>query len=73
MFLPPASAVEVIESVCVSVIQQLQAEPFDVLTKNLTCRSTWTISRPSSMVKVKCQGHQVRKCDFSGNSADLFF
>ncbi len=41
------------------------SEPFDIQTKKFTCRSTWTISRLSLMVKVKGQGHQVRKYDFS--------
>ena len=52
-FLPPASAVEVIESVpsvCVSVCQH--SHNWTVLTQNLTCRSTWTISRSSLMFKV---------------------
>ena len=49
--LPPASAVEVIESVlsvCLSVcpsVSTLTAEPFDARSRNLTCMSTWTISR----------------------------
>ncbi len=48
---------------CVCV-RALTTEPFDIWPRNFTCWSTWTISRSSVMVKVKGQGHQVRKCDF---------
>ncbi len=42
-------------SVCLSVcpsISTLTTEPFDIQTRNLTCRSACTISRSSLMVKV---------------------
>ncbi len=57
-------------SVCVCVCA-LKTELFDLWARNFTCRSTWTISRSSSMVKVKGQGHQVRKCYFGGNSTSF--
>ena len=70
-FLPPVSAVEVIESSRLSVrlcvcpsVSTLMTEPFDVQTRNLTSWLAWTISRSGLMAKVIGQGHQVRKCDF---------
>ena len=73
-FLPPASAVEVIKtvpSVCVCVclsvclfVSALTAEPFDIGSRNLAQGLTVMISWTSSMVKVKGQGHQVKKRDF---------
>ena len=57
-FLPPASAVEVIEtepSVCVSVcpcVNTLTAEPIDVRSQNLVHGLTLMTSRTGSMFKV---------------------
>ncbi len=64
--LPPASAVEVIKtepSVCLSV-STLTAEPFGVRSQNLAQGLTLIISRTSSKVKVKGQGHKVKKRHF---------
>ncbi len=49
--------------VCLSVAA-LTAEPFDVKTHNLVDALTLIISRMSLKVKVKGQGHQVKKRDF---------
>ncbi len=52
--LPPASAVQVIESVpsfCLLVCA-LTAEPFEIPTRNVVWASSWSISRMSSMIKV---------------------
>ncbi len=59
--------------VCPSV-STLLAEPFDVQTINLTCRSAWTISRPSLMDKVVSQRSRSpgEKMWFSGNSTGFF-
>ena len=65
-FLPSMLAVEVTESlpsVCLW-FSTLMTEPSDVQTRNLRCRSSWAISGPSTMVRAKGQGHQVRKFDF---------
>ena len=63
--LPPASAVEVIEtvpSVCLCV-NTLRAEALDIWSGNLVQGLTLMISRTRLMVKVKGQGHKVKKGD----------
>ncbi len=72
-FLLPVSVVEVIElvlcvslSVCLScqLVSTLMAKPFEVWTPNLVQALTLRISRPSLIVKVKGQGHHIKKRDF---------
>ncbi len=72
--LPPPLAVKVmfsVMSVGLSVhlsvcplVNTLTAEPFDILTPNLLEGCMWTISRTSFILKVKCQGHQVKNVIF---------
>ena len=74
-FLPPTSAVEVIETerlVCVGV-RTITTELCDIQTRKFKCRSTWTISRSSFMVKVIGQmpWSPGGKMWFPGNSPDL--
>ncbi len=70
MLLPPASAVEVIESVpsvCVCVcpsVNALTAERLDVLTQNLVSGCSWSMPWMSLMAKVKGQGRQLKKLIF---------
>ncbi len=79
-FLPPASAVEVIESVlsvCLWVcpsVSTLTTKSFEVRTRNFACVLTWTISRSSSRVKVIGQRSKPpgEKMWCWGNSTDFF-
>ncbi len=57
----------VLRSVCPSArlsVNTLTAEPFDLRTQNLVEGCIWRISRTSLILKVKVQGHQVKKRDF---------